>query len=279
MSTEFEQARKAAILEKCLKYGICVGIPVILFFIGLTDELITGLAGLFFGYTFLSMLWATFAKNKAYAKFIMLYKKELITRALGCGEIYENMEFNYDSGLNPKFVCQTGFLSADRFFSNCYLSGCHEGKSFFQSDIRNVRGERGGYNLEYEGTLICIPTNMPNITQTVIYHKDIDCNIYLHGKSFTSVNPAFNKSFLVNTTNPDAVSQLLTPEFTSKILALQNQIPRKMALTIKNGYLFVFFNNRKSVLRPKLFGKYDDTMRNAILAELNTAKLILTTLI
>jgi hypothetical protein len=122
MSDELEKARKAAIINRVLKYFVCYGLPFIFFLIGRQEDTLTGMGCLLMSYMFLSMLWAVFSKNRAYANFIMLYKKEMINRALGAGYLYENMQFNYDMGLNPDLVLHTGFLSANRFFSNCYLS-------------------------------------------------------------------------------------------------------------------------------------------------------------
>ena len=275
MSEELERARKAAIMNRVMKYVVVYGIPILLLFVGMQEDTLTGMGLMFMAYLFLSMLWAIIAKNTAYAKFIMLYKKELITNALGCGELYENMEFNYDCGMNPEVVSKTWFLSVNRFFSNCFLSGTYNGKSFFQADIRNVRGERGGYNLEYDGTLISIPTNLPDIIQTVIYHKDIDCSIYLHGDPYAVSNPEFAKMFKVQAVNKAQAALLLTDDFMNRLMAIQNRIPRKIALTITNGRMYILLPNKKSVLKPRLFGKYDESMRAAIIEELNNAKLFM----
>lgn len=277
MNDALEQARKKAILNRVIMYFVKFGIPLIFGIIfGISEgEFVSGL-GCFVVLSFFSSgIWSICAKNKAYAEYIMVYKKEMIQRAMGAGQIYENMDFRYDVGVNPDIVRQTGFLSVNRFFSNCFISGTYDGISFFQGDIRNVRGQRGGYNLEYDGTLIAVPTSLPDTTQTVVYHKDIDCNIYLHGSQYKTGNAVFDKEFQIHTTAKEKAAALLTPDFMNKLTNIQNQIPRRCALTVKGGWMYILLPNKKSVLKPKLFGKYDESMKAGILKELSDAKLFM----
>ncbi len=282
MSNELEQLRKAAIKSRVIKYCVCLGIPVLcmaMFASGQGEITVGTFFGFIMGvailYGFASVLWAAIAKNRAYAQYVSLYKKEMIQAALNGSTLYEQMEFDYNCGIKPEIVNQTGLITASRFFSDCYLSGVYNGVSFFQADVRNVRGQRGGYVLEYEGTFLVIPTTLPDVTQTNVYHRAVDCSILVPGSSIRSGNNDFDKAFEVSSNCKDKAKELLSGDFVTKLLAIQAQMDSKIALTIKNGRMYILLPNKKSVLKPKLFGKYDDSMKMEVIRELNRAKLFI----
>ncbi len=282
MSNELQKARKAAIINRVLRYGICLGIPIIVVAAVLATyeeingaNIIAAIAAVAISFGVMSVLWASIAKNKAYAEFITLYKKEMIENAVRGSQLYEQMEFDYNSGMNPDVVRSTGVFTVNRYFSNCYMSGIHNNVSFFQADIRNVRGERGGYSLEYEGTMIVIPTKVPDMTQTNIYKKGNGCSFILPGRQFKTQNQEFNQVFEVYSDNQARAQEVLTNEFTSRLLGIQNQMKRDLILTVKNGRMYIFMTDKKSALKPKLFGQIDDSSRMEVIKELSAAKLFI----
>ena len=271
MSQEFEQVRRAAIMNRVLKWVICLGIPflVVLLGIAMKDGAIAGGGGIF-TFIIVHSLWAYLAKNRALAVFRSMYKKEMIERALNGGVLYENMTIDYNAGMNPGFVAKSGMLGTDKFFSDCYISGVFNGVQFYQADIRNVRADRDGQHLEYDGTFIAFPTSLPSATQTNIYHKDVDCSIILPGvNSHVKIGRKdFDDVFKIATSNQPAMQTLVNDTFMNNLLYVQSLTERKIAMTVKNGWVYILMPNKKSVLKPKLFKKYDDTMKNAILMEL-----------
>lgn len=48
-----------------------------------------------------------------------------------------------------------------------------------------------------------------------------------------------------------------------------------MALTLKNGNMYIFMSRKKSPLKPGPFKKYNDEMKQSILAELSRVKLFI----
>lgn len=182
MSQELEQARKAAIRNRMIRWGVCVGLPLLAAIPGIIEKnwkLAIGafviLAYILFG------LWAAFSKNRPLANYRALFKKEMIELALNGATLYEKTEFAFDRGLNPSLVSGSGMFTTNRYLSDCYISGVHNGVQFYQADIRNVAGNR-------------------------------------------------------------------------------------------NGWIYIFMPNKKSVLRPKLFTQYNDSMKVEILKELELAK-------
>lgn len=273
MSQELEQARKAAIRNRMIRWGVCVGLPLLATIPGIIEKnwkLAIGafviLAYVLFGF------WAAFSKNRALANYRALFKKEMIELALNGATLYEKTEFAFDSGLNPSLVSGSGMFTTNRYLSDCYISGVHNGVQFYQADIRNVAGNRNGYHLEYDGTFIAFPTSLSDATQTNVYHKDVDVSIIVPGEKVKSGREDFDKLFWVATNQVSKAQALLTDEFCNSLLQVQGFTDRKIALTVKNGWIYIFMPNKKSVLCPKLFTKYDDSMKAEILKELELAK-------
>lgn len=275
MNEELEKARRAAIMNRVSKYAICYGLPLILgIMYGRAEEdFFSGLVCFFFPSLFLSYFWAHFAKNHALAQYRATYKKVLIESALRGASLYEDMEFAYDAGVKPQIVFNSGLLNVNSFYSDCYLSGVYEGVEFFQADIRNVSSSQStGTSVDYDGTFIAFPTTLPNLPQTNIYHKDVDISFLLPGKAYKTAHVDFNSQFRVNSNQHDKAKELLTAEFVNKLLGVQSRTNRKMLMTITNGWVYAFFPNKKSVLKPKLFAKYDESMNAEILKELSLAQ-------
>lgn len=269
MSKELEQARKAAIQNRMIKWGVCVGLPLLAAVPGIMEKNWKLAIGAFVILAYILLgFWAALAKNRALANYRALFKKEMIELALNGATLYEKTEFAFDSGLNPSLVSGSGMFTTNRYLSDCYISGVHNGVQFYQADIRNVSSDRNGYHLEYDGTFIAFLTSLSDATQTNVYHKDVDVGIIVPGEKIKSGREDFDKLFQVATSQVTKAKTLLTDEFCNKLLQVQGLTERKIALTVKNGWIYIFMPNKKSVLRPKLFAKYDDSMKMAILKEL-----------
>jgi len=146
---------------------------------------------------------------------------------------------------------------------------------FFQADVRNVASNGNGYVVEYDGTLIAIPTVLPDATQTNIYHKNIECSVVVPGKEISKGNAEFDNTFKVATSSSQKAKALVTNDFSTKLLYVQAQINSTINLTVKDGWMYILLPNKKSVLKPRLFGKYDDSMKADIIKELSRAKLFM----
>lgn len=282
MSPEFELVRKAAIINRTIRHIVCFGIPVLVVGNLLKDvdefsfKILLGIViGFSITYGVTSGLWAIIFKNRAYARFVSLYKKEMVLAALNGSQLYEQQEFDYNSGLKGEFINRTGLVTANRLFSDCYLSGVYNGVNFFQADVRNVASNGNGYVVEYDGTMIAIPTVLPDATQTNIYHKNIECSVVVPGKEIPMGHAQFDSTFKVATNSPDKAKMLVTSDFATKLLNIQAQINSTINLTVKDGWMYILLPNKKSVLKPKLFGKYDDSMKMDIIKELSRAKLFM----
>lgn len=277
MSKELEAARSAAIRSKIIGYVVCAIFPLLIAIYAITEEesIFMGIGMFVVFYCMARVLYAAVCKNKAYAQFVTLYKKEMITEALNGAQLYDELNFDFESGIDPNVVNRTGLITANRYFSDCYMSGVHNGTRFIQAAVRNVRGERGGYVLEYDGTLLIVPVNLPNLTETTVYNKNVDISVILHGVKYKTGNSEFDKIFNVYSNKNEEAKSLLTEEFTHKLLDVQNHMKSRIALTIKDGYMYVFLSKHGSNLKPKLWGKYDESARQEIINELNRAKLII----
>jgi len=271
---KLEKIRKAAVLNRVAKYVVCFGIPILfgILFGTSYDDILIGIGCFIFFYFLLATLWAKLSKNSALAEYRSTYKKVLIESALNGNSLYENMEFEYDAGIQPTLIFKSGLFTTDRYFSDCYLSGTYDGVNFFQADVRNIRTGQNGASLEYDGTFLAFPTSLPDATQTNIYHKAADVCVLVMGKEFKIGVERFDSMFKVNSSDQDKARALINEDFISKLLEVQKQTERRIVMTVKQGWVYAFWPNKNSVLKPKLFAKYDASMNSTILKELSTAQ-------
>ncbi|MDE7299745.1 MAG: DUF3137 domain-containing protein, partial [Lachnospiraceae bacterium] len=90
-----------------------------------------------------------------------------------------------------------------------------------------------------------------------------------------SGNAEFDAAFEISTSSAGDFRQLITADFMHALMSIRGRISRKIVLTVSGGRMFVFLTGKQSVLRPNLFKKYDEALRSAAAAELNTAGLFI----
>lgn len=275
MSKEFEKARATAIRALIIKIAVCAVIGCLGFLTGAEENI--ALAFIMYAVAFGIGWWAysILAKNRAYAKFVSIYKKEMIEMALNGSLLFDEMNFEYDCGINPDAVDESGLISTEKFFSDCLIRGSYNGVPFIQADVRNLRGEKGRYSLEYDGTYAIIPTNLPSSVQTNIADRKVDISYIVSGKSYSTGNTEFDQSFKIYSTDHNSAAQLLTSSVTNKLMNIRNSMNGSMAIAVKNGNMYIFMSRKDSPLKPNLFKKYDDEMRQSIISELSRIKLFI----
>lgn len=92
-------------------------------------------------------------------------------------------------------------------------------------------------------------------------------------------NVAFDREMKVYATNQEAVKKLLTEDFQQRLLKWNIDLWRAFALTIQHGYLYLYIEDKKSPLKPRLFKKYTEEIKEDILKELSMAGRIIDGLI
>ena len=111
--------------------------------------------------------------------------------------------------------------------------------------------------------------------QTNIADKDVDISYIVSGKRYKTGNTEFDQAFKVYSTDADQAAGLLSPMMINKLMYIRQRMSGRMALTVKNGNMYIFMSRKKSPLKPGLFKKYDDEMKQSILAELSRVKLFI----
>lgn len=67
----------------------------------------------------------------------------------------------------------------------------------------------------------------------------------------------------------------MSSEVINKLLYVRNNMSGRMAVTVKNGNMYIFMSRKNSPLKPGLFKKYNDEMRQSILKELTRVQLFI----
>lgn len=275
MSEELKKARIAALMERTIKIVICVAVGCLGYWAELDEGMVMSMVGFAVGFAICWWAYSILERNRAYAVFISLYKKEMIETALQGSYVFDEIKLEYNCGISEDAVNESGLISANNFFSDCFISGKYNGISFIQADVHNVRGEKGGYALEYDGTYAIIPTGLPDALQTNIADRDVDISYIVPGKQYKTGNAEFDQAFKVYSSDTEEAAGLLSPEVISKLMHIRQQMSGRMALTVKNGNMYIFMSRKKSPLKPGLFKKYDEGVKQGILAELSRIKLFI----
>lgn len=275
MSEALKKARAAAITERVIKIVVCAVIGALGSFLASKEGAVMALIGFVIGFAIGWWAYSILGRNRKYAAFVSLYKKEMIDTALRGSYLFDEMQFQYNCGINPEAVNESGLISARLLFSDCFLSGKYRDIAFVQADVRNARGQRGGYTVEYDGTYAIIPVKLPDAVQTNIADKDVDISYIVSGKTYKTGNAEFDKAFKVYTTDFNKAAQLLSPAVISRLMSIRQRMSGKMAVTVKNGNMYIFMSRKGSPLKPGLFKQYDEEMRESILAEVSRVKLFI----
>lgn len=280
MGKELRKARIAAFTERFIKIAICAAVGCYGYYVKSEEGTVMALVTFAISFSVCWWAYSILKTNKAYAAFASLYKKELITSALYGNVLFEEMQFDYDCGINETAVDESGLIHTDRFFSDCFISGTYNGVSFIQADVRNLSNDKigrssGGYVLDYDGTLAVIPTSLPDASQTNIADRTIEISYLVSGKEYATGNAEFDKAFKVYSTDFHKAGKLLSPDFTHRLMRIKQQMDGKMAVTVKNGTMYIFMSRKNSPLKPGLFKKYNDEMKPRILSELSRVKLFI----
>lgn len=275
MSEVFEKARSAALKERIVKFIICALIGFMGFAVGLQESAVMAWIMLAVGFGIGWWAHSIIAKNKAYAKFVSIFKKEMIETALNGNSLFDEMYFDYASGIDPNAINESGMISTDKLFSDCFIRGTYRSVPFVQADVRNLSGKNGGYTLEYDGTYAIIPTKLPDSSQTNIADRKVDISYIVSGNAYRTGNVEFDQAFKVYTTDQNRAAQLLSTEVTSQLMNIREKMKGRMAFTVKNGNMYIFMSRKDSPLKPGLFKKYDEEMKQDILSELSRIKLFI----
>ena len=104
--------------------------------------------------------------------------------------------------------------------------------------------------LEYDGTLLIAPGNLTNLPETIVYNKDVDISLMLPGKKYKTENSEFDKLFHVYSNKHKEAKNLLTQDFMNKLLDVLKRMKSRIALTIKDGYMYIFLSKHRSQTKP-----------------------------
>ena len=286
MNKEFLHAHNRYLLKLICRYGLGIGLGILLvvWMYEPTEEdaLFYSLGILVLWFVLWLRGWCIFDRHRADRNFHKQYKKHMIDNALQGESLYDDISFQYDAGFSKNFMETIGMLSVRRFRSDCSISGKYKGIEFMQADICNWDNFKLGINnyiivLDYSGTLYAVKTNWPSDPPIHIFHGDM--SYITRAEQRYTGNVAFDREMKVYCEDREAVKKLLTEDFQQRLLKWNIELWRAFALTIQHGYLYVYIEDKKSPLKPKLFKKYTEEMKEDILKELSMAGRIIDGLI
>ncbi len=242
--------------------AILVGVGIILallFSSQVPALVVVGFITIFAGFIFIAIGASKFFKIKKTFKTDVLMER--------FKDLIPGIVYNPNQGLSESIVYSTDFLkTADRFWSEDFLSGDLDGVSFVSSDVkleeRHVEHTKNGtrvyyvayflgrvfrfnFNKEFVGSLQVLESGSP---KSKGYQK----------VKLESVD--FNKKFKTYATEDITAFYILTPDIMERIHVLEKKYPGRIGLSFRGDHLYVAINNGKDTFELKLFRKIDDEM-------------------
>lgn len=104
------------LVERIVKIVICAVVGGFGYYVEFEKGVVMALVGFAVAFGVCWWAYSILSNNRAYAKFISLYKKEMIETALQGSYVFEEMQFEYDCGINEKAVDESGLIGANKFF-------------------------------------------------------------------------------------------------------------------------------------------------------------------
>lgn len=273
MNTQLEELRKKALKSKN-KEKLLFIVPAVLVAIATIasgENFIVGIALGVIIAVMIRIVYLFLSKDNSLELYTTAYKKEMVTGALNGQQIYDNLQFEFEKGFKPEVVVLSGFLEVRAFYSDCYMSASYKGVDFAQADITSFYYWNAVKITNYSGTYFMIPISYQEPAVTLIKNKKADISSILPGSQYRKLSGEFEQLFEVYSTDA-AVASLLTPEFMSKLVNIQNKITGRIVLSVKNGWMYIFITKDGSKLKPKLSDELDTSANQAVIEELSRAK-------
>lgn len=253
---ELKKLKRRAILETMCKYFI-IWTPAVCVCILVNDSIINNIGiGLLIAYILWRAEGMLFSHRHKW-RFFHAYKCFSINSVKNTLKGYDNIKIEVDKGLHKKAITDSGFFTVNHYFSDCFISGTYRGVPFVQAEVRNVDVHRTGHNRaiyeqEYDGTFIIFPMEFP-FTHIVIGNKNVG-NVSVVGDSVLTGEKRFDKIFYMYLKEINE-KQFINDKFVKEIVAIQYKVHGRIALSIRDGNVYIYVSSRNSPLRTNVLGK------------------------
>lgn len=180
-----------------------------------------------------------------------IFKYGFVKTALS--EVFDDLAFDPDNGLQEKFLEQTGMIdTGDVFSSNDLVTGTYKGTWFTQSDVlsedKHETTDSDGhthttYTTNFKGRFIVFDFNKSFSSNFLVVQKKVSGyrvpGRRINGtkyKKYPSEDEEFNNRFTVYCDNVTSPYTILTQEFMDKLKRVDDKT--------EGGLIICFFENR-----------------------------------
>lgn len=194
--------------------------------------------------------------------FIKKFKRELISVLLE--DMYENVMYSPEDSLNLSRVLGTGLVKQpDRYkgedLVTCQYKGVKIQACDFHMEERHVTYDSKGnrhvsYQTFFKGRWLIFRFDEAFKHQVRILEKSwLGFSIAPRGfKKVETESIAFNKKFLMESTDPQHAFYIVTPSMIEKLLEFESMMGGTVSLLYRDDELHIAINNNSNSLEPRL---------------------------
>ena len=264
---ELEQLRKKAVMAALLGFFI----P---FVIGMIFVAAAGNLAFVIMVFMLSIVVAVLAQMKPTKKYKKEFKNKFVLSSLN--NIFTDLVYEPDRGLNSIVVQSAGMTTADRYSSNDFVSGKYKGIEVIQADVcieeKHERRDKDGNVQEYYVTIF------EGRWMVFDFNKEFKANIQIREKGFRGAKAKrwgedkyhkvkmedvqFNKEFTILAQNEHEAFYILTPRMMERVRQLNANLNGKIFLSFVNDKLHIGLHNGKDSFECSIFTKINEQKIN-----------------
>ncbi len=198
------------------------------------------------------------------------YKKMFVKKALESK--FSNLVYDSETGISSDFIREYALMdTADRFYSNDFVSGVYKNINFEQADVhieekRETRDSKGRTRTTYvtifRGRVMFFDFNKPFKANVLVVGAGFGA--VGHGRGFEKVemeDMTFNDEFSVYAEDAHEAFYILTPHYMEKL--------RSIATVLSCGVMFGFVDNRLVIA----VDNRDDSFEANIFEEIDEGKI------
>ncbi len=273
---QLEQERRAIyqVYKKNNTIGlilVIIGVASILLSAVVPDDMIGIPFAIGFVLLLIGVVFASIGASKS-KPFVKKFKTQLINVLLN--DMYEKVTYNPDDALNISRILSTGLVKTpDRYkgedLINCEYKGVKIQTSDYHMEERHVHYDSKGnrhvtYQTIFRGRWLIFTFDEAFKDSVRILEKSW-LGFAVSPKGFKKVETesiAFNKKFLLESTNPQHAFYIVTPSMIEKLLEFEKMMGGTVSLLYRGNELHVAINNNINSLEPRLkFELNDETIK------------------
>jgi hypothetical protein len=188
------------------------------------------------------------------------FKDTLLDRVLQ--EFFVDYSHDKKAGLSLFDVMASELLpKPDRYFSNDFIRGTHQGVGFAMSDVTMQQviqtGKTTTVKTYFRGPVMIFDFHKRSKGKLIVQETRRG-RMFTQYKSVSMESVSFNKTFNVYATYDKLAFYILTPHFMERLQRLEDEVPGQFYFSFIEGRMYVALHNNQDLFEVSMFGTINE---------------------